>query len=124
MRIAHLLALTLMGTVFSCAHGQHIELAAATPVPMLPSVVFDPLAGASRALLNWDIVQRTCALYVAVRSAALERPIPFGAGMDDSMVHWNKCPGGTMLACTTLPTANGDSVVTGIPWAAPPAPRH
>ncbi len=115
MRIAHLLALT--AALFSCAHVQHTEVAASKPAPVLPIVVFDPLAGAGRELLAWDIVQRTCALYVTIRSAALERPIPFGAGMDESMVHWNKCPGGTMIACKAVPTANGDSVVTGIPWS-------
>ncbi len=124
MRIAHLLALTLIALVFSCAHGQHTKVAAATRLPVLPIIVFDPVSDVSKDLFAWDIVQRTCALYVTVRSAALERPIPFGAGMDASMVHWNKCPGGTMVACTVVPAANGDTVVTGIPWAASPTLRH
>lgn len=124
MRIPHLFALALVAIVFSCAHGQHNKVAATTRAAILPIVVFDPLADASTDLLAWDIVQRTCALYVTVRSAALDRPIPFGAGMDESMVHWNKCPGGTMVACTVTPTAHGDSVVTGIPWSALPVPRR
>ncbi len=66
--------------------------------------------------LHLDMVQRTCALYVAVRSAAFEAPLAFGLEVDDSMVHWNLCPGGTMVACATVPAANGDSVMVGIPW--------
>ena len=66
---------------------------------------------------QFDIIQHTCALYVAVRSSALEKPIEFGREVDDSMVHWNTCPGGKMVACTVTPTANGDTIVTGIPWS-------
>ena len=62
-----------------------------------------------------DLVQRTCALYVAVRSHAWKDQIGFGRDMDSAMVRWNTCPGGTMVACTVVPTANGDSVITGIP---------
>lgn len=67
-------------------------------------------------LIDLNIIQRTCALYVALRSSAWEGPIAFGMDMDDSLVHWNMCPGGTMVACVKVPTADGDSVMTGIPW--------
>lgn len=66
---------------------------------------------------KFDLTQHTCALYVAVRSAAFESPLEFGREVDDSMVHWNMCPGGKMLACSVTPTANGDTIVTGIPWS-------
>lgn len=66
--------------------------------------------------LHLDLVQRTCAMYVAVRSAAFEAPLAFGSEVEDSMIHWNLCPGGTMVACATVPAANGDSVMVGIPW--------
>lgn len=68
-------------------------------------------------VLDFDIVNRTCALYVAVSSSAWEGSIAFGRDLDDSMVRWNTCPGGTMVACVVAPTATGDTVITGIPWS-------
>ncbi|MBL7945345.1 MAG: hypothetical protein JNN32_04730 [Flavobacteriales bacterium] len=62
------------------------------------------------------LTQRTCALYVALRSHAWKEPIAFGRDLDDSMVQWNMCPGGTMVACVKAPDAHGDTVITGIPW--------
>lgn len=67
-------------------------------------------------VLALDMVQRTCALYVAVRSSAWQGPVAFGRELDDSMIHWNKCPGGSMVACADVPTANGDTIRTGIPF--------
>ncbi|HRO99433.1 MAG TPA: hypothetical protein PLN54_08370 [Flavobacteriales bacterium] len=67
-------------------------------------------------LRHFDVVQHTCALYVAVRSAAWEQPVSFGQALDEVDVHWNLCPGGTMVACAKVPTADGDSILTGIPW--------
>lgn len=74
-------------------------------------------AGAPHAsdIATTDLTQQTCALYVSIRSAALD-PVPFGRMIDDGMVRWNKCPGGTMVACVKVPTANGDSLLTGIHW--------
>lgn len=117
MRIESLLACTIVASLFCCTGDHRASIVVDQRALTLPMAVFDPLAGANNDLYHWDIIQRTCALYVTIRSAALERPIPFGAGMDASMVHWNKCPGGTMIACKAVPTANGDSVVTGIPWS-------
>lgn len=67
-------------------------------------------------LLSFDPVQYTCALYVAVRSAAWEQPMAFGNDMDDTAIHWNMCPSGNMVACAPAPAAHGDSARTGIPW--------
>ncbi|HEY0978040.1 MAG TPA: hypothetical protein VGE21_11285 [Flavobacteriales bacterium] len=82
--------------------------------------VVDPLAATSRIakadLAVFDVTQSTCALYVAVRSGALDGPIAFGRDLEDLGIHWNKCPGGTMVACVVAPTAHGDSVITGIPF--------
>lgn len=78
---------------------------------------------AVRDVLGFDIVQRTCALYVAIRSGALEGSA-FGRDVDDGMARWNMCPGGTMIACAITPTANGDTVITGIPWPYGPAAVH
>ncbi|MGV3638772.1 MAG: hypothetical protein ACO1NQ_14110 [Flavobacteriales bacterium] len=84
------------------------------------------LHGNIRSMRNWvahapdidrvNLTQRTCALYVALRSHAWKEPIAFGRDLDDGLVHWNMCPGGTMVACASAPTASGDSVITGIPW--------
>jgi hypothetical protein len=71
---------------------------------------------ATKFNINFDLIQRTCALYVAVRSSAWQESIAFGRDMDDSMVRWNKCPGGTMVACVVTPTADGDTVITGVPF--------
>lgn len=72
---------------------------------------------------GFDITQRTCALFVAIRSHALDERISFGRDLDDAQVHWNMCPGGNMVACATVPGANGEPVVTGIPWPYGPVGR-
>lgn len=64
---------------------------------------------------HFNLTQKTCALYVAIHSAALG-PVPFGRDIDDGMVRWNTCAGGGMVACVKTPTGNGDSLLTGIPW--------
>lgn len=66
-------------------------------------------------IAHFNLTQKTCALYVAVHSGALGH-VGFGRDIDDEMVRWNLCPGGTMVACVKAPTPSGDSVITGIPW--------
>lgn len=100
----------------SCTVGQDPQPTIATHPADPPLVVVDPLAGVHRDLLDFNILQNTCALYVALRSSAWEGPIAFGRELDDSLVHWNTCPGGKMVACAVTTTANGDTVITGIPW--------
>ncbi len=73
-------------------------------------------AKAVKGILKFDIVQRTCAMYYAVRSRAIDESIGFGRDLDDVDVHWNMCPGGNMVACAKVPSANGDSTQVGIPW--------
>lgn len=65
---------------------------------------------------NLDIVQHTCALHVSLHSYALERPIAFGQDPEANDVKWNFCPGGTMVACVVTPNAQGEPLITGIPW--------
>lgn len=76
------------------------------PRPMTMLVSKDPLA--------FDLSQKTCALFFAPHTAALG-PVGFGRDIDDDMVRWNTCPGGTMVACKKVPTADGDTVITGLP---------
>lgn len=76
------------------------------PTPIMSAVLFD-----------FNIMQRNCALYVAVRSSAWNGPIAFGGEMNDSKVHWNYCPGGDKVACVKTPTTSGDTLITGIPWS-------
>jgi hypothetical protein len=112
---AHLVRSALLPLVFSlCACGPRGD-ATAPPHPsdgevvrQTPSIPGDPLA--------FDLEQHTCALYVALRSHALESSISFGRDLQQVDVHWNVCPGGTMVACATAPGPNGSEVVTGIPW--------
>lgn len=66
-------------------------------------------------LADPDLIQRTCALFVSLRSHAWKHQVGFGREMEGGDVRWNTCPGGTMVACVVVPTANGDSVVTGLP---------
>jgi hypothetical protein len=80
---------------------------------------FHPIMSFSASAPDIDhilLTQRTCALYVALRSHAWNEPIAFGRDLDDSMVHWNMCPGGTMVACVKAPDAQGDTIITGVPW--------
>lgn len=65
-------------------------------------------------ILRFDGSQRTCALFVALHAAALEDPAVFGG--DAVEVHWNTCPSGTMVACASVSTADGDTLQVGIPW--------
>jgi hypothetical protein len=87
-----------------------------TPLMTQPMTMVD--------LLAFDLVHRTCALYVAVRSRALDTEIAFGRDIDQDMVHWNLCPGGTMVACASVPAANGDPMLVGIPLPQGFAAKH
>lgn len=111
MRIQRPLAPLLALALFSCESGQEDALTSTDR-----TLQARPPAHAVN-VLDFDIVNRTCALYVAVRSSAWQETIAFGRELDDSMVRWNVCPGGNMVACAVAPTANGDSVITGIPWS-------
>lgn len=81
--------------------------------PTIPPVRLQPIP---IDLAITDIVQRTCALYVAVRSHAWQEEISFDQQLDGSMVRWNMCDDKSMVACAKTPTANGDTIRTGIPW--------
>ncbi|MBK9760006.1 MAG: hypothetical protein IPO90_08565 [Flavobacteriales bacterium] len=50
----------------------------------------------------YDLVQTTCALYVAVRSASLEKPVAFGNDINAGMVRSNMCPA-LEVACRAMP---------------------
>lgn len=105
----------------ACNLGGHDELggpesARATTQVQVPLSPLDPTA--------FNVEQHTCALYVALRSHALESSISFGRDLAQVDVHWNMCPGGTMVACATTPAPGGKTVVTGIPWPYGPAPGH
>lgn len=105
----HLLCL---GLAFPCGPAEQLPPVAGTPrvnTQRLIRSVPMPLD-----LTNVDLVQRTCALYVAMRSHALRDPIAFGRELESAAVRWNYCPGGTMVACTKVATATGDSVITGL----------
>ena len=115
MRIAPLIALAFTVPFCSCAGDQHAEAPAIKQLPEQPIQEHQrpTMAGQKEVFV---IVQRTCALYVAVRSAALEVPIAFGRDLDETPIHWNMCPGDSMVACVPAPTVNGDTTWTGIPW--------
>lgn len=104
-----LLTLALLGPFCSCMNERSAEGTAAAPLPARTvGVPEDPS--------EVDVIQRTCALYVAVRSGALEVPVAFGHDLEKTSIHWNMCPGGTMVACVPAPTTNSDTAWTGIPW--------
>jgi len=113
MRPVNLIALFFMLAFCSCTSEQEPKAALSTlEQPPLKA----PSAGLNPDIIHFNIVQRTCALFVAVRSHAWSGEIPFGSTIDDAMLHWNLCPGGTMVACVKTPTADGDTLITGIPW--------
>ncbi|MCB0790752.1 MAG: hypothetical protein H6595_05455 [Flavobacteriales bacterium] len=109
MRIPPSLAPALLAPFLSCTTDPAAEAAADGPAD--PSLLRSATCAQVRA---FDLVQHTCAMYVAVRSHAWEEPIAFGRDVDDAPVHWNKCPGGTMVACRKAPSTNGDTVITGL----------
>lgn len=86
-------------------------------VDVTDEVNADPTsAEISSDAFTFDIIQRTCALYVAVRSGTFKSPASFDREIDASMVRWNMCDSGTMVACAAVPAANGDTIKVGIPW--------
>ncbi len=121
MRDAIVVALILNVGLISCTYDHDVAVvtsATGEPVgrqqPDEPHHLEHPAVALS-VDQGFDVIQRACALYVAVRSGAWEDPA-FGRDTDDTMVRWNLCPGGTMVACAPLPGANGDTTRTGIPW--------
>ena len=109
------LAPVLLLTVMACAQEpEHVATKAARPLH--GSVHrFGHSAAMKLRLAGADLIQRTCALFVSLRSHAWKHQVGFGREMEGGDVRWNTCPGGTMVACVVVPTANGDSVVTGLP---------
>lgn len=90
-------------------------------------VVFPAARPPAPDLRAFDLVQYTCALFVTVRSGAWENPVAFGNEMGAAAVHWNMCPGGTMVACALPPGAKDDAAPMGIPWpyqVVPPAEAY
>ena len=112
MRAESLLALVLLAPLSSCMDDTDAETGMTLEQPEARM----QRAKAEKGMLDFDTVQRTCALYVAVRSHAIEASIGFGRDLDDVVIHWNMCPSGNMVACANVPTANGDSTQTGIPF--------
>jgi len=111
-----LLALVLPAALASFNQAPATDKHAAVYPIHRPADLHLPKRTTGHDLRHFDVVQHTCALYVALRSSAWERPVSFGQTLDELEVQWNMCPGGTMVACAKVPMADGDSVITGIPW--------
>ncbi|MBZ0204716.1 MAG: hypothetical protein K8H89_00220 [Flavobacteriales bacterium] len=124
MRIKSLVVLLPILSLLSCGYERDGALIADTQRPTRLVGINERAAGPGPDVLAFDIAQRTCAMYVAVRSRAFDETPAFGRDIDADMIHWNMCTGGTMVACATAPSANGDLVQVGIPWPYPPPPRH
>ena len=116
MRLASLFVLVLIAACFAWMYDPDAEVAGDTQPLEHPLGLSARMAASAKNALESDLVQRTCALYVAVRSVALESPIAFDRDLADIPIHWNMCPGGTMVACADVPAANGDTTRVGIPW--------
>lgn len=101
MRRTQLFVLALV--TVSVAMGPDPEVGPADP----PSV---------KDLSRFDLTQSTCALFVSLRSRALDDPGAFGRDPEDVAVHWNMCASGNMVACSAPKGALGDTAVSGIPW--------
>ncbi|MBP6696604.1 MAG: hypothetical protein KA175_03225 [Flavobacteriales bacterium] len=116
MRLASLFVLVLIAACFAWMYDPDAEVAVDTRPQEHPLGLGARMAASAKEALEFDLVQRSCALYVAVRSVALESPIAFDRDLADIPIHWNMCPGGTMVACADVPAANGDTTRVGIPW--------
>lgn len=114
MRVESLIAWMLVTPFCSCSDQDAGTSIASDPAARLALRMNS--ANRKIELMEFDIVQRTCAMYVAVRSRAIDESIAFGRDLDDVKIHWNMCPSGNMVACATVPSANGDSTQVGIPW--------
>ena len=108
MEIGKLAGLFLMLSFGSCTPAE--------PEPTDPAIPPVRLQLIHADLATADIVQRTCALYVAVRSHAWQEVVSFDQQQEGSMVRWNICGDKSMVACVKTPTADGDTIRTGIPW--------
>ena len=114
MRAGFIVPILFLAT-FSCTDAPQAARVADTGSPK-------PLAGVREHVLTADneaymryISQRACALYVALRSRALEAPIAFDRDLEELPVHWNMCPGDSMVACVG-PGAAADTSQAPIPW--------
>jgi hypothetical protein len=116
MLMDRLVPLLFIAACCSCACDQDSNVVSGVRLQEDPVIVYKNSAGVEMNALTFDIVQRTCAMYFAVRSRAIDESIGFGRDLDEVDVHWNKCPGGNMVACAKVPSANGDSTQMGIPW--------
>lgn len=114
MRVESLVALMLITPFCSCSDQETGTSMVPDPADRL--ALRTNSANLKKELMEFDIVQRTCAMYVAVRSRAIDESIAFGRDLDDVNIHWNMCPSGNMVACATVATSNGDSTQVGIPW--------
>lgn len=109
------LAPALLLTLVACAHEADPAVMEAAPPLQRGAHRFGRSAVTKLCLADADLIQRTCALFVSLRSHAWKKQVGFGQEMEGGDVRWNTCPGGTMVACVVVPTSNGDSVITGIP---------
>ena len=114
MRAEYLVSFFLFLSSVSCTRDRVPDGAVVQQPPIDTEKIGARAAAVNIDLFELAILQRTCALYVALKTHAFDGPVAFGGDMNDSMLHWNKCPGGTMVACTVTPMANGDTVITGI----------
>jgi hypothetical protein len=121
MRVDRRIALALIVPVVACTYDREADAGSLQGTPGLDhgTGVREPSTDTQVDLLTFDLVQRNCALYVAMRSGSLISPIAFGRDMDGTVVRWNMCSTGTMVACASTTTANGDTVRVGIPWPHP-----
>lgn len=113
MRAENLITL-LTATFLSCSHANDAASSAKTRSSEPISIEHVRPVAAIKAF-DFDVIQRTCAMYVAMHSAAFRAPIAFDRTIDDGLVHWNKCPSGNMVACATVSPVT-DPAQPGIPW--------
>jgi hypothetical protein len=97
MRAHHLIVLSLGALLFICMYDRDVEVATHLPTHVPASLSVSPTA---TDMLDFDIVQWTCALEVVVRPTALDVPDVFDLTADDTLEPRDGDVGGPALACT------------------------
>ncbi len=96
MRVHHFIALAPFALFFICTYDHGVEVASALPAKDPAGV---DVSSTAADMLEFDIVQWTCALEVVARPTALQVPDVFDHTADDTVEPRDVDASGATLAC-------------------------